>query len=187
MLERWTAILPFKATEDSKTRLTLGSSQRSRLAREWLQRAVDSCHACDRIERTLVLTTQPLDWPGVELLVQAGNGLNAGLEEARQWVQSPRLLFLLPDLPNLSSDDLCQLLATCPDPGVALAPDRHGQGTNALALQCWPDLQLAFGPNSFEKHRLQVPSDRLKVVYVPGLAQDVDTLQDLEALPCPNP
>ena len=72
--------------------------------------------------------------------------------------------------------------------GIALAPDRHGTGTNALALALPSSLPLQFGVGSFERH-LEAAARLVRspgIVRLPGLACDVDEPQDLTFLALPE-
>jgi 2-phospho-L-lactate guanylyltransferase len=104
--------------------------------------------------------------------------LNTGLDEVALTIPE-RLLVIHGDLPLLSAPDISALLDAAESSGAAIAPDRHGQGTNALAL--WmrpPAYTFAYGPNSFALHQQRL-GDTLAVVQRKGLACDVDTPNDL--------
>jgi 2-phospho-L-lactate guanylyltransferase (CobY/MobA/RfbA family) len=85
------------------------------------------------------------------------------------------------DLPCLRPDDVQALLEALPEDGIAVAPAGDGT-TNALALADRRLFAPLYGPGSAEEFRahasqLGVPS---VVVSLPNLADDVDTLADLE-------
>ena len=63
--------------------------------------------------------------------------------------------------------------------GVAIAPDKTGRGTNALALRPPDALRFSFGIDSFAKHRAAAGALPFVVVDRPGLAFDLDTPEDL--------
>ncbi len=67
---------------------------------------------------------------------------------------------------------------------MAIAPDRAGAGTNALALRPTSAIPFRFGPGSHEAHRRAAEAAGLEVVTVerPGLAFDLDTPADLDRL-----
>ena len=67
-------------------------------------------------------------------------------------------------------------------PVVAIAPDRHNEGTNAL-LVCPPGLiRYAYGIGSFARHceLARQAGARLEIVHRPGLALDLDLPEDLD-------
>jgi 2-phospho-L-lactate guanylyltransferase len=82
------------------------------------------------------------------------------------------------DLPLLSVDDIAALL-TGDGASSAIAPDRHGSGTNALALVEPRGFDFAFGPNSFTRHCVAARGAR--IVTRLGLGLDIDTAADLDA------
>ena len=93
-----------------------------------------------------------------------------------------RVLLIPGDTPLVQAAELAGLLAG--SVGVAVVPDRHRTGTNALVLAPPDAIEPSFGPGSFERHaaaaeRAGVPH---RVEEVPGLALDVDTPADLAAL-----
>jgi 2-phospho-L-lactate guanylyltransferase len=67
---------------------------------------------------------------------------------------------------------------------VAIVPDRHGIGTNALALAAAGDFEPQFGVGSCARHVAQAAAKGLahEVVRVPCLELDVDTGEDASAL-----
>ena len=68
---------------------------------------------------------------------------------------------------------------------VAVVPDRHGTGTNALLLAPADAIGPAFGEGSMERHRDRArrgPVTRSRSSTIDSLALDLDTPADLEAL-----
>ena len=181
MPERWLAVLPFKGNGRSKTRLQMPEAQE--LAQQWLTRTAEQCLATPSIEQTWVVSLgDHLQLPpAVDWMRQAGTGLNEGLREWWAAHRPTRWLVILPDLPHLLGEDLEELLRACPPQGLALAPDRHRRGCNALAVRdCHPE--LVFGTDSFL--RFQAQPFAQTVVERCGLANDVDTLDDWNCLAC---
>jgi len=90
---------------------------------------------------------------------------------------------LFADLPLLTAEDVEELLAVDEDQ-VHLAPDKSGQGTNALATSLPLGFPLSFGQGSFTRHREAALSASLTVRTLerPGLAFDIDTPADLNSL-----
>jgi len=177
------AVLPFKANGSGKTRLHLQQSQE--LAQQWLEVALRACQESLGVDSVWVLSLgdQLQLPPGVGSMTQTCVGLNEGLREWLDRIQPLRWLVLLPDLPRVTGGEIDHLLRACPHPGLALAPDRHGRGCNALAADGVRP-RLAFGPDSFLQHRAMGEELDLAVVEAPGLAHDVDTLEDWETLRC---
>ncbi len=134
--------------------------------------------------RSLLEVVEP---SGARLVVQRGMGLNSGLDQVRfdALVDDVETLAVLHgDLPNLQRTDIETLLAALPGdgrPGVAIAPDRAGTGTNALVLRPPGVIRFRFGVGSFAKHLEEVERAGVPLVAVnrAGLAFDLDTPEDL--------
>jgi 2-phospho-L-lactate/phosphoenolpyruvate guanylyltransferase len=104
---------------------------------------------------------------------------------ARAEVDGARCVALLPgDCPLLDPRELDRLLTGVPEPYVAIVPDRHGEGTNALALSPPGAIRPAFGEGSRARH--VDAARRAGIAYaveeLPSLALDLDTPADLVAL-----
>ena len=104
--------------------------------------------------------------------------LNPELEAARATLGTGPLLILHADLPLLQQADVDAVLDEAEAVGIALAPDRHGTGTNALALCNGRSVTFQFGADSFPRH-FEQDSDAA-VIRREGLALDLDTPEDLE-------
>jgi len=92
---------------------------------------------------------------------------------------------LLPgDCPLLDPRELDRLLTGLPTPFVTVVPDRHGTGTNALALSPPAVIDPAFGEDSCQRH-LNLARDAgipHTTEDLPTLALDLDTPADFVAL-----
>ena len=183
-------IVPHRGLAAAKTRLApvLDDSEREALARRLLEQVLRVAHeACgDVVVITPSEALEPLvDEAGARLVVQRGMGLNAGLEQARGEAivdGVTTLVILHGDLPNLLADDVAALLEALPGAGgVAIAPDRAGMGTNALALRPPDAIRFRFGAGSFAAHAEEAKGANVPLVEVhrPGLAFDLDTPADL--------
>lgn len=183
-------IVPHRGLTAAKTRLSpvLDDAEREALARRLLERVLAVAHAaCGDV---VVITPSDALGPlvsaaGAQLAHQLGMGLNAGLEQARREALTDgvdTLMVLHGDLPNLSTDDIAELLAAVPQPaGVAIAPDRGGSGTNGLALRPPDAIPFRFGIGSLAAHLAAADAAGVRIVEVhrPGLAFDLDTPADL--------
>lgn len=183
-------IVPHRGLAAAKTRLSpvLDDAEREALAKRLLERVLAVAHeACGDI--VLITPSEALGplvaAAGARLVHQLGMGLNAGLEQARREALADRvetLIVLHGDLPNLSTDDIAELLAAVPQPaGVAIAPDRAGRGTNGLALRPPDAIPFRFGVGSLAAHHAAAEAAGVPIVEVhrPGLAFDLDTPADL--------
>ncbi|NWK94409.1 2-phospho-L-lactate guanylyltransferase [Sphingobium lactosutens] len=174
----WTAIVPLKMGAMSKSRLTSLSEPGAReaLAAEMARRVISCLSTLSAIDRTVLLSPAPLADCNAIWMRDEGRGLNAEIASARDALAPASIAIIFADLPMLTSADVDALLKSAAD-GGAIAPDRHGSGTNALALVDPAGFDFHFGTDSFARHRAQ--RARLAVVRMPGLANDLDTPQDL--------
>jgi 2-phospho-L-lactate guanylyltransferase len=190
-----TAIVPVKRFPEAKQRLTPGIDEGRRIAlvAAMLEDVLSAIAAARTIERTIVVSGDPVAQeiaasasaevvpdPADEGHVEAAL---AGI--ARAEVEGAECVVLLPgDCPLLDPRELDRLLTGVPDPYVAIVPDRHGEGTNALVLTTPAAIRPAFGEGSRARHvaaarEAGVP---FAVEELASLALDLDTPADLVAL-----
>lgn len=178
----WTAIIPIKEPDLRKTRLaqSLSSRDRARTSHYMLlhvARTVARHRAVD--ELVLLSESVPLDWIW-SWRKDEGRGLNAELDAARSATHTPGVLIIHADLPLVNLDDIDALIAGASEHGVAIAPDRHGSGTNAIAIRREIDLNFQFGADSYNLHLQQMGS--CAIIVREGLGFDLDTPVDLELI-----
>lgn len=179
----WTVLVPFKGDVGAKTRLSdrLSKEERIALAQTMLAHLVRALTACPMVSEAVLVSKSPHEtWPWT-WCQDAGNGLNPALEQAALHFPRP-LAVVHADLPLIGADDMAALFAAAEKDGTALAPDRHGAGTNALALADDRPFSFQFGPDSFSHHQAQCGLRRCVVVQRTGLASDCDTPEDLDIL-----
>lgn len=177
-MTKWTALVPMKQGADTKSRLAgvIDLPARVALARAMVAHVLACLRDVEGIGDVHLLAPAPeagldMAWRG-----DGGAGLNAELARAHAAIQGP-LLIIHADLPHLTPGDVSALLAAARDAGAAIAPDRHGRGTNALALAGDAPVAFAFGEDSFARHMRLLPA--AAIVRRPGLARDLDTAEDL--------
>lgn len=125
---------------------------------------------------------------GAEVLADPENGGHSaasllGIERAIE-LGADRVVLLPGDCPLLDPHELDRLLTGMPSPWVAVVPDRHGTGTNAVVIAPPRAIDPSFGEGSCERHlelarAAGVPTSREPV---PTLALDLDTPADIIAL-----
>lgn len=179
----WTAIVPFKTRGETKTRLGahLDLVRRRRLANAMFTHVTQVLAHSTRIERTVVLSEPaPDSWEG-DWMRDPGRGLNHAVMLAVDAVRAPALV-IHADLPLVNAADIDALMDAAERSGMAIAPDRHGIGTNVLAIADGRAFRFRFGENSFEKHKEEAARCRRHAAIVSrrGLALDCDTLEDLD-------
>ena len=182
------AVIPIKAPAEGKTRLAeaLDTDARAALVRAMLKNVVQAAEGATGIARTFLVGPSRHGLPDtLPLLADPGQGLNAALASALDEITemgASRALFVAADLPIVSSAEL-DVLALAPEQSIAIAPDRHGTGTNAISLPlpAARGFSFHFGPDSFAKHRKEAERLGLGVetVHSHGLARDIDEPDDL--------
>ncbi|MDO8485082.1 MAG: 2-phospho-L-lactate guanylyltransferase [Candidatus Limnocylindrales bacterium] len=199
---RIAAVIPVGTLEGAKSRLgdTLDAEERQDLAERLLARTIAAALAVERIADVLVISPdrevlQRAADVGARTLRQRSRGLNAGLAEARADViagGADAILVLPIDLAFVTAEAVADVLnpMTRPVsiPAVVLVTDRHGTGTNALALRPPEVIEFAFGPDSRRAHREAAQAAGAAYTEVDGpLAFDIDTPADLVVVESMSP
>jgi 2-phospho-L-lactate/phosphoenolpyruvate guanylyltransferase len=178
----WTAIVPLNLGRERKSRLAAFFSlrQRDMLADVMAAHVLHCLAQMEVIDTIIALSPKPPPDHGCSWRRDEGRGLNAELEALRLTMPATPIVVIHGDLPLLKPEDVDFLLAAADASGLALAPDRHETGTNAVALAAGKAFAFAFGAGSFARHcgGLAVAA---AIVRRPGLALDVDTPADLAA------
>ncbi|HEY7018097.1 MAG TPA: hypothetical protein VH297_06475 [Gaiellaceae bacterium] len=120
---------------------------------------------------------------GTVLVADEAGGQGEAVEHALRGVERGPVLVVNADLPCARPRDLLTLLGALPEGGLALVEAADGT-TNALALASPHLFAPVYGAGSAERfvaraERLGVPA---VLASIPNLADDVDTLDDLERL-----
>lgn len=182
------AVIPAKAPGQGKSRLSglLDDAARSALVERMLAHVLETALASRHVDHVCLLGAARPGLPqGLVRLDDPGGGLNPALAHALAHVAAQgasRVIVLPADLPQLIPADINLLAAAAPG-SVAIAPDRHGLGTNALSLPLpeAADFVFAFGDDSFARHRTEAQRLGLAVETVHNLRleRDVDLAEDL--------
>ena len=182
------AIIPVKASLDSKSRLAevLNPSERAALVEAMLARVLAAAREARNVSRVCLLGAPGGAYGGeVAWLDDPGGGLNAAVTAALAQADAQgasRVVLIHADLPLVTPRDV-ELLAAAPAGEIAVAPDRHGTGTNAISLPLpqAKGFSFAFGPDSFARHNAEAlrRGFRIGEVHSPGLARDIDEPGDL--------
>jgi 2-phospho-L-lactate guanylyltransferase (CobY/MobA/RfbA family) len=112
------------------------------------------------------------------VIVADRRGQGAAVEAALSDIRDAPVLVVNADLPAVTPRDLLALMGSIPLDGIAVAAARDGT-TNALGLAARGLFEPLYGPGSAERF-LALGASRL--VEIPNLVEDVDTLDDLEWL-----
>jgi len=194
---RTIAIVPIKAFTAAKSRLatTLAPQARQELARAMLS---DVLAALDRSRAVSEVAVVTADRRAAAIAQRAGAVVVADYAQAGQSAAAAigtshalsrgfdRGLLVPGDVPLIDPLELDALLAGAARAalGLAIVPDRHGAGTNALVVRPPNAVEPSFGRRSLERHIAQARDLGLhhSVETVASLALDVDTGADLVAL-----
>jgi 2-phospho-L-lactate guanylyltransferase len=190
-----TAILPIKRFDAAKQRLAGGidHERRRELAAAMVTDVLEAIGEARTIERTIVVSGDPI---AQEIAAAAGAEVvpdpsDAGHVEAalagiaRAEAEGATCVVLLPgDCPLLDPRELDRLLTGVPERYVGVVPDRHGTGTNALALSPPDAIVPAFGEGSCARHVAAAREAGIPfgVEELASLGLDLDTPADVVAL-----
>lgn len=190
-----TAVLPVKRFAGAKRRLATGidDERREALVAAMLEDTLEAIAAARTIGRTIIVTGDPkaqeiVAESGAEVLpdpADEGHVIAALAGIARAEADGADCVVLLPgDCPLLDPKELDRLLTGVPASFVAVVPDRHGTGTNALVLSPPGAIRPAFGEGSRARHvdAARAADIPFAVENLPSLALDLDTPADLIAL-----
>jgi len=179
----------------AKRRLAGGidDDRREALVAAMLGDVLEAIAAARSIERAIVVSDEPVavelaGTSGAEVVPDPGEGGHPGAAMAgiaRAEVHGAECVVLLPgDCPLLEPRELDRLLTGVPARYVAIVPDRHGTGTNALVLAPPRAIEPAFGEGSRARHVAAVREVGIPyaVEELPSLALDLDTPADVVAL-----
>ncbi len=187
------AIVPVGTLDGAKSRLgaALDAEERRDLAQRLARRTIEAAVATPGLDKTLVVT--PDDEvcalalaAGARPLRQRTHGLNAGLLEARDEAidGGATAVVIIPiDLPAVTPDALARVVeavTSATEPRVVIVPDRHGRGTNALAVAPPDAIHFCFGGDSHAAHVRGAREAGVELVELDGpLGLDLDTPDDL--------
>jgi 2-phospho-L-lactate guanylyltransferase len=187
--------LPVKRFSGAKQRLAGGidDERREALVAAMLEDTLEAIAGARSIERTIVVSGDPVAREIVTASAaevfpdpaDEGHVAAALAGIARAEADGAGCVVLLPgDCPLLDPKELDSLLTGLPARFVAVVPDRHGTGTNALALAPPGAIRPAFGEGSRARHVAAAREAGVPyaVEELPSLALDLDTPADVVAL-----
>ena len=174
-------LVPIRSFDGAKSRLaaSLDPQARKALMRQMAETVVAAAHGLP----VWVVTDddEVANWArtlGTSSCAVGVSGLNPAITVAAAAAAdagASRIIIAHADLPNASD------LRVVTGPGVAIAPDRHRDGSNVMSLPTNTGFAFAYGPGSFAKHRAE--SARLGLDFTEiddaSLAWDVDSPADL--------
>lgn len=208
-MSRTVAIIPLRGSLISKTRLTtiFNTPQRQRLVWAMLNHVVSMIRESGVVDEIAVVTRDADAVSGhlessdrCTILMQPtdSEGLNGALEFGRAWAEYrgfDAILVMPGDLPMVADSDVQTILGS--EEAVVIAPDRRGDGTNAMLLHlasirkaeknAGQRFCFTMGERSSSRHAQAATRLGLSCacLALPGLELDVDTPDDWERLPEP--
>lgn len=190
------AVIPVKFLERAKSRLApvLDARERRVLVTLMLQDVLNQAITCSQVERVIVVTADVAvafmlrKWP-VDLLNEP---LPCGHSQAVRYACSylaaagvKKGLVLAADIPTVHASEITALIRIgVRSPSVTVAVDRHGTGSNALALSPPDAIHPRFGVDSLRLH-CDAASQRgapAMTLQLPGIGFDIDEPVDLALL-----
>ena len=187
----WT-ILAVKALDEAKARLApaVDPAGRRDIAHRLVVRTFEVVSAA-RLEAVAVVTNDSLvaalaAGHGFAILADPGGGQSGAVAEGARWARdhgAEAVATVATDLPLLGSAEVRSLVGLAAPRRLVIAPDRAGQGTNAIVVAP-PDFPFAFGPGSLRRHLDSAADLGLEVVFAraAGLATDLDYPDDVGLL-----
>lgn len=173
----WRALIPYRPSGKSRLAAVLSPRQRAELAEQLVRHVLDTVAASNFFSEIELLTSERPGWWHGAFQRDGGSGLNAEIARWRNLAGDKPCLIIHGDLPLLQTEDLAELCKAASNAGIAIAPDRHMTGTNAIALKEFTPLDFLFGEGSFAAHVAQ--HQNATIVRSPGLALDIDLPEDL--------
>ena len=187
------AIVPVGTLAGSKSRLgaVLDAEEREELSLRLARTTIAAVVATPGIDETIVVTPDDTvrhlaDELGARPLRQRGGGLNQGIDAARDEAVAAgagAILILPIDLPEVTTEAIAAVVAALDAPErplVAIVPDRHGRGTNALVIAPPDAIEPCFGGDSPAAHVTAAHEAGARLVELGGpLMNDLDTPDDL--------
>jgi 2-phospho-L-lactate/phosphoenolpyruvate guanylyltransferase len=175
----WRVIVPIKQGHNVKSRLGLimGDDARLNLAERMAAHVLSVLQTCsDNLFITILSPRRPNRWRG-DWVRDEGRGLNPELTAWHATQGDAPILIIHADLPLLTADDVWAMMDAAGQ-GCALATDRAGTGTNALAIADGRPIAFSFGVNSCALHCAQY--QEMAVLQRVGLIADLDTPDDAQ-------
>lgn len=192
---RATAVVPVKRFAVAKSRLATGveETRKPDLVAAMVADVLEAIASARLVERTIVVSQEPR---AAELAAAAGADLLSDFDDASHSdaalagiaaaeAAGAGCVALLPgDCPLLDPRELDKMLTGVPDRYVAVIPDRHGTGTNALVLAPPSAIEPSFGEGSRERHVAAARAAGIPygVEELSSLGLDLDTPADIVAL-----
>jgi 2-phospho-L-lactate guanylyltransferase len=193
---KYSALIPVKSLKAAKSRLAahLTPEQRANLMLDMLHHVVSTLQESHEFTHISVVSAdlrvliQAQTW-GARALLEERIGHNPALTAAAQheiqaYPETAALLTISADLPYVSVNDIHEFIDLSYESSLVLAASQEGTGTNAILARPPLIVPYAFGTNSLAHFRANAERQHLRYALCtrPGLALDVDTINDVTLL-----
>jgi 2-phospho-L-lactate guanylyltransferase len=178
-------LIPLKRLDSAKSRLaeSLSAADRAELMHELLEHVVATVRQA-AVGPVTIVSPEPSPLAGVPRFDDQGMPWNEALATAMEALVTERVATVVAaDLPLVTAEEICRLVAATPARGVAIGRALDG-GTNAISMRPPGAYETCFGtPGSAAVHERTVwlAGGSAHTLDLPGLAFDVDTPEDLAA------
>lgn len=177
----WTVIVPAKAADRAKTRLSATyGAWRPYVARAFALDTIRAACDCVRVDQVMVVTdddalVRTIDgWPRVRTVRDPGDDLNGAIRAGARVAPAGERIAVLPaDLPALTGAELAAALERAEGHDQSVVADGEGIGTTLLTARTPAQLSPAYGPDSLQAHRV-AGATVLDLADASSLRRDVD-------------
>ena len=188
-----TVLLPVKDFKDSKQRLVpaLDATARARLAQAMLRDVLSVLTRARAPQRVVVFTAaeevMELARPfGFDIVFEGSvDGHSAAVNQMVEELSatSSRILSIAADLPRLAPSEIDFAFNAASEP-ITFIPSRDWTGTNGVLFIPPARIAMEYGQGSFRRHlsKARAAGIHSDVMDLPGIAFDIDTPEDLQAL-----
>ena len=188
------AVLPLKDFVNAKQRLSgvLAPHERRGLFQAMVEDVLSTLTASPFIDEILLVS----DDPGADLLArkyaahllrEIRPGLNLAVQAAAEFVLARggrHMLVIHGDLPLVNTADIETLFQNHPSPGITIATDLAGEGTNIMLCSSPDCISFHYGEHSCQLHsrEAQAAGIAVRVLELPNAQIDIDEPLDLNVL-----
>lgn len=180
------AAIPVKPFGLAKGRLAavLTPGERRHLGERLARHTVEVAAAAGALPLVLSADDEVTDWArsaDIDVLLDEGSSLDEAATAARDWAlgEGRGWLIVHADLPLLTTGDLVSAVRQVAAGGSVIAASSDG-GTSLVGSTS--SLRFAYGPGSFHRHLRLLAATEPLILATTGLALDLDTPADLEAV-----
>lgn len=188
------AVLPLKDFVNAKQRLSgvLAPHERRGLFQAMVEDVLQTLSACSAVEHILLVSDDPsADLLAAKyqahLLRENRPGLNLAVQAAAAHVLAQggqHMLVIHGDLPLVTTADIEQLFRNHRSPGISIASDLVGEGTNIMLCSTPDCISFHYGEQSCAKHceAASAAGIAYRVLSIPNAQIDIDQPLDLKIL-----